>query len=497
MRDFQKIDFGLADAESERIHSPALLVDGYLDANGYIDKLLSDRYFLVIGPKGSGKSAIGSKISLLSETRDDLYVRQYTLRDFPYNKFDQLLPSKEATETRYPMNWQFILYATFLNSISHDTSACSSFMKLDDGINIFKKMGLLEDVDLAQLVTRATKKEFELMIPKILSVKVLPNPQKKAAMETVYNGMKRLCKSVSTPNQHLIIIDGLDDVLTGRDRQYLSLSALFISTDRINKELKEHNVNAKVILLCRRDLLDKLKDPNLNKIITDYGIYLDWYQDVQNINATNLVQLINHRAKVTLKRDVDVFSEFFPENFTNTESHSGNFNLKKLLYRTRHTPRDTLQLMKHIQSYVSGEKVTVDNIKNGLRKYSIEYFRREIADELVGFITDHEQDCIFELLSSYGKSNFTLTEIREIVDSNERFKNLDLVKIFTSLYNCNVVGNYNERTNFMNWKYRNHYSSFSPDQLILVHGGLLKALNLHYVSTKKHSPSPYYYDEYM
>lgn len=481
--DFQKIDFGMADAESERIHNPALLLEGYLDANGYIDKILFDRYFLIIGPKGSGKSAIGSKISLLANERKNLYVKQYTLRDFPYGKFDQLLPSKEASETRYPINWQFILYTTLLNSINDDPEATSSMINIKDGIAVFQNLGLLDNVDLAQIVTRATRKEFELMIPKFIKVTFTPETNKKVKMETVYTGLRRLCNSISTPNQHMIIIDGLDDVLTGRERQYLSLSALFISADRINKELKEHGVNAKILLLCRRDLLDKLKDPNLNKIVTDYGIYLNWYQDVRDVKATNLVQLVNHRAKVTLKRDVDVFSEFFPENFVN-ESMPSIMNLKKLLNNTRHTPRDILQLMKHIQSYSKGNIVSYDDIKNGLRQYSIEYFRKEINDELVGFLSNDEQDKIFELLSSFGKANFILSELQQKAKNNERFAGLDLIKIFTTLYNCNAIGNSDLNTNYMNWKYRNYYTSFSPDQMINVHGGLFKALNLHYDASK-------------
>ena len=473
----------MADAESERIHNPALLLEGYLDANGYIDKILSDRFFLVIGPKGSGKSAIGSKISLLANERENLYVKQYTLRDFPYGKFDQLLPSKEASETRYPINWQFILYTTLLNSINNDSEATSSVINIKKGISVFKDLGLLDDVDLAQIVTRATKKEFELMIPKLIKVTLTPESNKKVMMETVYAGLRKLCGSISTPNQHMIIIDGLDDVLTGRERQYLSLSALFISADRINKELKENGVNAKILLLCRRDLLDKLKDPNLNKIITDYGIYLNWYQDVRDVKATNLVQLVNHRAKVTLKRDVDVFSEFFPEHFVE-ESVTNNMNIKKLLNNTRHTPRDILQLMKHIQSYTKGSIVSNDDIKNGLRQYSIEYFRKEINDEVFGFLSNEEQDKIFDLLASFGKSNFILSDIQQKANNDERFADLDLVKIFTTLYNCNAIGNADIKTNYINWKYRNYYSSFSPDQMINVHGGLFKALNLHYDPSK-------------
>lgn len=483
MGEFQNIKFGQADAENEMLYHPDLLLEGYLDANGYIEKLLSSSScFLVIGPKGSGKSALGSKIALMSKDRDDLFVKQYTLRDFPYQNFDQLIPSKEAPQTRYPVNWEFILRTAVLNSINQDSAATSSIVTLKKTLAVFSKLGLLlDDVDLGNIVKTATKKEFEVNVPHILRIKIEEDGKlkKKKIMETINDGIKKLCGSIKTPNQHIIIIDGLDDVLTSRDKQVLSLSALFLGADRVNKDFQKTGSKIKIVLLCRRDLLDKIKDPNLNKIVTDSGIYLDWYQDVRDVTATNLVKLINHRAKVSLKRDVDVFIEFFPEDFIKDDPSNHTITLKKLLNNTRHSPRDIIQLMNKIQLHVTGNYVTSDNIKNGIRTYSYEYFKNEITDELVGFLTNEEIDLTFELLSSFGKANFTIDEIKVKIDADERFKKLDIRKIFSILYDCNAIGNSSKETTYLSWKYRNRYSSFSPDQIIKIHGGLFKALNLH------------------
>lgn len=59
---FQAINFGKAAAEKEKSYHPRLLIEGFFDDYNYIDKIRNDEVFLVVGSKGSGKSAIGSRL---------------------------------------------------------------------------------------------------------------------------------------------------------------------------------------------------------------------------------------------------------------------------------------------------------------------------------------------------------------------------------------------------------------------------------------------------
>ena len=121
--EFSSIDFGKSAAEEELSSTPELLISGFLDANGYISRILNDSKFLVLGPKGAGKSAIGSKLELLSEEEANLYVTQILMEGFPYNYFTELIPQgKEAPETKYPNNWEFLLLIALLDSYSKDPS---------------------------------------------------------------------------------------------------------------------------------------------------------------------------------------------------------------------------------------------------------------------------------------------------------------------------------------------------------------------------------------
>ncbi len=113
---FKDIEFGMAAAEKEKSNSPHLLIEGFLDAYGYIDELLNGNKFLILGQKGSGKSAIGSKLELLSKEKK-YYTKQYYLGSFPYKPFSEIIPGTEPPETRYPNHWELILLIASLNSL--------------------------------------------------------------------------------------------------------------------------------------------------------------------------------------------------------------------------------------------------------------------------------------------------------------------------------------------------------------------------------------------
>lgn len=480
MGDFNKIQFGKADADSELAYASNLLIEGYFDSYEYVENILSrPDIFLVIGSKGSGKTALACKLKTLGSYNDSkLFVKSYSLKDFPYNDFDQILPGKEAPETRYPMNWDFLLCVAIINSIFDDEMAELSIeTDIKKARNIFGKLGLIEDIDLSDLVKTVVKKEFEINLRGCFKAKFTPESSKKDLMDKLFRGVMKFCKSIQTPNQHIITIDGLDDVLTGRKRQLSSLSALISGTSYINKLLAMNHINVKIVLLCRMELIDRLKDPNMNKIVIDSKLHLDWYQDIGNVSDTNLVKLINHRAKTSLKKEVDVFNDYFFSGFT-SETSSADVTLKKLLDATRYTPRDMIQLMNHIQRVTSGSIVRPEDVKAGIKNYSKNYFKGEIRDELVGLIDNNEIDLVFELIMAYGKSSFTLSEIEAKASSDDRFSNFNFKKVFSALYNCNAIGNYEIETKHFSWKARNRESNYSPNQMIIVHRGLHKALEL-------------------
>ncbi len=69
MNTFKEINFKYTDAEEEKLYAPELLDQAYVDINGILEEIEKSENFLVIGPKGSGKTALSSKLQLMEKSQ--------------------------------------------------------------------------------------------------------------------------------------------------------------------------------------------------------------------------------------------------------------------------------------------------------------------------------------------------------------------------------------------------------------------------------------------
>ena len=468
---FKEITFGKSAAEKE---APQLLIDGFLDSYGYIDKMIDEPNFLVLGPKGSGKSAIGVRLQLISNTRNDFFVEKFNLEDLPFKPFSKIIPSKEAREIKFQNDWEYVLLVALLNSILKDDDFLDKNPSMNDIMDLLKNVGLLPSQNLTQIVKTSTSKSLGLKAH-FLSGELTSDTEKVPFnISTLFETLKDVCYSMNISSKHFIIIDGLDDVLTidQQERQYTLLGTLILVADRMNTKFENNAIPAKIIILCRTELYDKLPGSNNNKIKQDSAIMLNWYYG-DDAKSSNLINLINLRASNSLKRKVEVFEDFFPQTITRYNKNT----LKHLLHYTRHTPRDIIELMNYIQQYTKNDNPTEDDIWNGIKEYSTSYFLGEIRDELNGFLTTYQIDQTIRLIGSMRIAKFQKSDLDKKIISTKGFLLLDLDKILDLLFDCSAIGNMDE-DDFFCYKYRNISNYIMDDQDIIIHKGLWKALNL-------------------
>jgi predicted NACHT family NTPase len=85
MNRFDKINFKYTDAEEEKLYAPELIDQAYVDINCILEEIEKPEKFLVIGPKGSGKTALSSKLQLMEKNRWNLFVETDELEQFEYS----------------------------------------------------------------------------------------------------------------------------------------------------------------------------------------------------------------------------------------------------------------------------------------------------------------------------------------------------------------------------------------------------------------------------
>jgi len=366
-----------------------------------------------------------------------------------------------------------------LESLASDEGLQHARMsEFQDALSAFRKMGLSPSGSPAAIVRATAKKSFKLALPGSLAQYEWSGSDTRPASEIpdVVESLKTLISGSRTSSTHHIISDGLDDILTSREVQFKSLSALVFEVDRLNKIFRDNGVNVKIILLCRTDMYEKIPGANKNKTRRDYGVELDWYHDPNDPGNSLLVNLAQKRAQRSLGRECDIFTEFFVPQIR------GKPIQKYLLDMTRHTPRDFLQLLACVQSFYADRKMTDDQVNSGLREYSIAYFLPEIRDELSGYVQPEEIDQLIRALARIGKREFSFNEL--VMSASDLAKPISSSRVFDIchvLFECSAIGHIENRpsgTTHYSFKFRNRQSSFNEHDRIMLHRGLWKALNI-------------------
>ncbi|WPR66267.1 hypothetical protein SLW73_08145 [Glutamicibacter protophormiae] len=473
---FEKIQFGYASAEAERANAPELLLQGYYDNHGVVQEARNGNRFVFLGYKGSGKSAIGQKLVVDSETDPELFVTPLQLKDFPFNAFGRVGVSTDEPETRYPTSWAWLIHLRLLSSFKQDQGAICD-LNFRKAVDSLIKNGILPDEELRTLVTKSSKNSFKAQIPKILeATRETSTNESGLGFLQLVNHLREICRNFRSQSRHILVIDGLDDVLTQREIQYKSLAALLQEAVRINEDLVTCDVPAKVIVLCRTDIFELFPDGNKNKIRQDSALSLDWYHDTRNPEDSALVHLADLRIQVATGDPKARLVDYLPKSI------DGEGIIHLLLSLTRHTPRDFLQLLESIRAFaIPGNTLSVNQILSGMRRYSIEYFLPEIKDELVGVLTPAEIEASFSLFSAMRSRDFKYSKLREFANESghEILTTLPIDKVLQVLYDRSAIGTVHGNRGYdaYTFKFRNRNSTLGFPDRLMMHKGIWKAMN--------------------
>lgn len=471
--DFRKINFGLSDAQSERMDYPNLLKDGYLNISQVIETVNNPRYFLFLGYKGSGKSSLSEHLKLCE---NDYIVEQQPLTNFPFKFFDKVINSEERT-IKYKIIWRWLLCAYVLYALCKDLKQIQEDIR--QAIAIFTQLGLFPVVNISSLLKKSSTTTISATIKSLGISHSINEEYAEADMELLTNYVKDIIATITETKPYLIIIDELDDILTPNGRQFENIAALINEAKELNAYFHANNILVKIIILCRTDMFERLPGQNLNKIKQSNSFTFTWYREgIDSNKHSDLVSLINKRAKLTYPEINDVFKEFFPQNYDDTNIYSA------LLNYTRHIPRDFVQLMNYIQQNCDSEYVTKTAIIKGIKNYSTDYFLPEISNELSGYLPSAAIQPVFNVISSIRSQSFTYEQFINIYKDVCELKQIEPLEILNILYDCSAIGHthyYKENnTTRVLFKYRNRSTAFKKSDKILLHRGLWKAMNVDY-----------------
>ncbi len=202
------MNFGSASADYEASHDPDLLLSGFIDPLHLVREAIAGRRFLFLGYKGSGKSALGEHLLLLSKSDPQLFVEFTNIADVSFTTFSQICRGSIEPEARYPMVWSWLLLLFLFRSFDRDQGS-NTFD--EDGlarpVRALKRVGLLNDgLSVKDLVNNTAEKSFSLKL-NVIAAEVQAN-YKTAAVNSDFpfavDRLKRAFLNAKSASRHLL-----------------------------------------------------------------------------------------------------------------------------------------------------------------------------------------------------------------------------------------------------------------------------------------------------
>ncbi len=308
-----------------------------------------------------------------------------------------------------------------------------------------------------------------------------------------YNTIDQLRESIKFVLKYMSVnlifddLDEYDDIITG-NQKYISFFNGFIKvTNRINSDIYySEDRCSRVIVIIRSDMLQPLNNSskNLNKIIADGQIKLNWIKKVPKGKLHPLMELI--AVKIRNSNDLlkslsndDIINRFF------TVTVRGIPVTNYMLNLSFGRPRDIINMLNTIiDQNKNANRFTSKLFQRTKKEYS-ELFLNELRNELASHYKSEQIDECFWILKKINKNEFWLNELQEVIDSQEFSFYKTAKEFYEFAYDYGIIGNVwlvdkkgnGEQNKGYSWKYREDGRDVpNENQKFCVHFALVNIL---------------------
>lgn len=272
--------FGAVDADADA------LLDQCFENHEAYNAALAREKFLLIGRKGSGKTAIFKKINKLHQY--DTFSYGHTFTDYPWHHHAKQISTGTPTELCFEQSCVYLVLITLAKIVlNHDQSQPS-----DD-----RAAAILSDIESFVLdtygsrdpdITQVFQPTRKLRINPSLSIandllKLGINASEvpfddfpRIAAEVNNNMLEKTVHRLNFNNKYYICFDELDRGCSRRDTDYQNrLIDLLLAAKRINRTLDQHK-RLNVIIFLRDDIYEILRFEDKNKITENSPALIQW-----------------------------------------------------------------------------------------------------------------------------------------------------------------------------------------------------------------------------
>ncbi|GEM_PF-590181 len=495
-------EFGTIDAESDDLL--ALCFQSHPAFQKALEE--QDRHFLILGRKGSGKTAIYKEIVSLGDVSPSQRQREhnifsvgYTSADYPWHYHSKQVVSSAAEQERYLHSWRYyILLSLAKILLNHDQSqpwsdqAREAYGKLESFVkDTYGSISpqITEIFTPGRRLRNLNKLGIELgaKMEVDLSTQDLP-----AVFQEVNRSLEHLVlESLNPDHSYYICFDDLDLEFKAEAEHQQRLIGLILAARKFAVAAKEYRRRLKILVFLRSDIYrNSLSFNDKNKITDTYALEIEWDRTDQD---TSLKSLMERRFAELLEIEPGgAWEKVFDET-----GNLGRFPSKYHFIRA-HTfcrPRDMIKFCNCILNVYKQrrrsakpeslpERFTSDIIYAARDEYS-QYFSDEITNEIQNHYLDHR--IYFEILQQIGYQVFSREQFLEAYGKwKDRLKeNWRPEEILECLYEFSIIGFArpplvsDPNSAEYNYKYMSPGAIFNrSSEWFCVHWGLVESLRL-------------------
>lgn len=475
-------NFGAIDADADE-----LLRGCFQDHPAYLEARDLER-FLILGRKGSGKTAIFKRF--ITERQPLVFAYGHSFDDYPWQHHDLQAQTGVPEERRYVHSWKYLiligLAKVLLNndqSQPWDERAFASLAALEDFV--VDSYGS-RDPDLRQLFSPEKELRFKgaLRFPFLevtgerLRVRELP-----VHVQDVNRVVQEHIVAALNPiNTYYVCFDQLDLGFTTEGEEYSQrLIGLILAARDLFIAGKDAGKRLNVVVFLRDDIYQDLQFEDKNKITENYATYVQWKE---HGGALTLKRLMESRFSEVLGNGTQVtWSEVFDET---KEMPSRQKKYRHICDRTFLRPRDMIRFCNEVLSMYKSQRRSpegrFDNAAvHAARDGYSEYLLNELDDEIAKHVPEYKE--YLEVIKEIGSLQFSAETFRTVWNRRTSLSAIDASVGLHELFEFSVVGYLKPGgrgggSEYV-WRYLDPRARFNPvADTYRVHPGFKEALDL-------------------
>jgi energy-coupling factor transporter ATP-binding protein EcfA2 len=496
------IYLGAPEAEAEALpNSKVPLNEVYEDFHNLISALSNEK-FIVVGRKGSGKSAFAEHIASLANEDSNTFCKFIRQGESNLEHIVQIgKESGHLIERENLYKWLILtnLLKLFTDNLAvsdnKDYQLLAQFLKKNSGyINIkeseikelVKKRGFEVDINfLKRFAQSRLNKTIEIRQERAPFYKLIPHLR-----DVVLNVLMSHSERENS-NSYVIFFDDLDISFDANNTDSVeAIISLLRVTKEINNEFfAKNSLDSKVVILLRDDICKSIasKSSDTAKIFSSYSATINWYQDEYHQTsgelALNIRRFINKRIRYAFGKENFEFNQQDPwlslvqDPFIGISKPESKTSFKYILDHTLFRPRDLLLFFKPLASHTYKLPLNKQDVHHLIGRYSEELVN-ELKNELSCFYSGQQINMIFNALGAIQNecnisNNYCSYESAKIFIS-ENCNDIDADSLLSDLFERSVVGNISD-AHFVYFKHREPTTAsyhFNSRHKIVLHSAI-------------------------